>query len=165
MDKKEIQEKLFSKQQAEYGPDYRAHLLEQYKLFVDSADKISDRRQKTNDFFLAVNTALVTFLGYFYSSGNNDSGLVFVLAPIAGFAICYLWYRIVRSYKQLNGSKLDLIHLIENELPLKLYDAEWDMLGKGEDSKKYLPFTHIEIKIPWVFIILYIIIFIAFLLS
>jgi len=28
----------------EYGPEYRAHLMEQYKLYVEMADRVSQRR-------------------------------------------------------------------------------------------------------------------------
>ena len=70
----------------------------------------------------------------------------------------YFWYRIIKSYKDMNSGKFKVIHIIEKKLPLALYDAEWSVLGRGEDPKLYLPFTHIEIKIPWIFIIFYLII-------
>lgn len=41
-----------------YGPEYKPHLLELYKLYVEMADHISDRREKANSFFLTINTAL-----------------------------------------------------------------------------------------------------------
>ena len=34
---------LFSKSEKEYGDDYQSHLFEQYKLFVESVEKTSDR--------------------------------------------------------------------------------------------------------------------------
>ncbi len=43
--------------------DYQAHLLEQYKVYVGMADKISDRRQTANSYFLAVNSGLLAFVG------------------------------------------------------------------------------------------------------
>ena len=33
--------------------------LEQYKLYVEMADRISSRRQNANSFFLSINTAIV----------------------------------------------------------------------------------------------------------
>src|SRR2546426_1964670 len=38
--------------------------LEQYKLYVEMADRISARRQTANEFFLSVNTVIVALLGY-----------------------------------------------------------------------------------------------------
>ena len=36
---------LFSKDQKDYGDEYKNHLFEQYKLFIESVEKTSDRRQ------------------------------------------------------------------------------------------------------------------------
>ncbi|CAD7855405.1 MAG: hypothetical protein [Olavius algarvensis Gamma 1 endosymbiont] len=71
-----------------------------------------------------------------------------------------MWYRLVRSYRDLNSTKYKVIHEIEKSLPISPYDAEWEAVGRGEDPKLYSPFTHIEVFIPWVFIVLY---FVAFL--
>jgi len=160
MDKGKIEEKLFALPVEKYGDKYIEHLLEQYKIYINSAEKISDRRQKNNEFFLGLNTALVALLGFV--SAKLDAGqacYIFLLASAAGIVICYYWYRIIRSYKGLNGGKFDVIHLIEKRLPLALYDTEWEILGRGENRKKYWPFTHIEFKIPWVFIVIYLILF------
>lgn len=75
---------------------------------------------------------------------------------VAGITMCYLWYRMVLSYKGLNGGKFKVIHAIEARLPLALYDTEWEMLGRGENKKVYWPFTHIELWVPWIFIGIYI---------
>ena len=40
---------------------------------------------------------------------------------------------------------------MEQHLPLAPYDAEWEAVGRGEDSKLYKPFTHVEMVIPWYF--------------
>ena len=41
-----------SEAEAEYGNNYREHLLSQYLKYIDMADKISDKRTATNKFFL-----------------------------------------------------------------------------------------------------------------
>lgn len=40
--------------------NYDSTLFEQYKLFVSSAEHISDRRSQTNAFFISVNIAIIT---------------------------------------------------------------------------------------------------------
>ncbi len=151
-----MQKKLFVSASDKYGDKYIEHLLEQYKIYINSAEKISDRRQKANDFFLGLNTGLVALLGFIATktSENEISGLL-TLASIAGITMCYLWYRIVVSYKGLNGGKYKVIHMIEARLPLALYDTEWETLGRGQDKELYWPFTHIELYVPWIFIIIY----------
>src|SRR5262245_9792406 len=44
---------------------FQNHLLEQYKLYVEMADRISQRRGTANTFFLTVNTAIIGALGTF----------------------------------------------------------------------------------------------------
>ena len=134
---------------------YQNHLLEQYKLYLTSAENISNRRQTANAFFVTVNTALVSLIGYL-NFGNEDSNSFYWLISIAGIAISYMWYRLVRSYKDLNSAKFKVVHEIEKSLPVSPYDAEWEAVGRGDDPKLYLPFTHIEIYVPWVFCALHV---------
>lgn len=131
---------------------YQDHLFDQYKLYVELADKISARRETANAFFLTVNTSLLSFVGYITS---KDTGDYIWLLGIVGLLICYFWYRLLCSYRGLNTAKFLVVHEIEARLPLKPYDAEWEALGEGKDDKRYKPLTHIEQCVPWVFAILH----------
>ncbi|MCG3157232.1 MAG: hypothetical protein DKINENOH_03864 [bacterium] len=139
-----------------YGDQYRSHVMELYKTYLEMTDRISARRENTNSFFLTINTAAVSVVGYLTTQQPTQTLLDFRLpVAIAGMAICYLWYRIIRSYRDLNSAKFKVIHEIEKLLPLRPYDAEWEAVGRGEDKRLYLPFTHIEVSVPWVFMLLY----------
>ncbi len=133
---------------------YEAHVLEQYKLYVEMADRISSRRQNANSFFLSVNTALVAVVSYVSLSGAQAGRFAWVV-PTAGVALSYMWYRLVRSYKDLNSGKFQVIHAIEKRLPIRPYGAEWEALGKGANKKLYIPFTHVERAVPWVFVFIH----------
>lgn len=162
MKPEETQGTLFKSASDQYGDKYIDHLLEQYKTYIASAEKISDRRQKTNEFFLGLNTAFVTLLGFVATiMSRGEKILILTISSIAGIVICYLWYRIIRSYDGLNGGKFRVIHMIETRLPLALYDTEWEILGRGGNKKTYWPFTKIERWVPWIFIVLYIILFVS----
>ena len=141
-------------QQEEYGSDYQAHLLEQYKLYVEMADRISSRRQSTNSFFVSINTAIIALLSYTNIEYTNGSSFYF-LVPLAGVGLCFMWYKLLCSYKNLNAAKFEVIHEMEAKLPIAPYDSEWKKVENGSNSKLYLPFTHIEFYIPWVFFIIY----------
>jgi hypothetical protein len=159
MDEEKFHGMLFVSASEQYGDKYIEHLLEQYKIYLNSAEKISDRRQKANEFFLALNTGLVTLLGLVSTwTAKSETLWLLILAAISGVIMCYLWYRIVRSYDGLNSGKFRVIHAIEGRLPLALYDTEWETLGRGKDKNIYWPFTHIERRVPWIFIALYLII-------
>ena len=42
---------LFVSASDQYGDKYIEHLLEQYKIYISGVERISDRRQKANEFF------------------------------------------------------------------------------------------------------------------
>jgi len=149
-------EKLFIIPEKDYGDNYKVHLLEQYKLYVEMADRISSRRQTANSFFLTINTALITVTGYVsFNEAKSCPLAIFLFVGTCGMILCYMWYRLVLSYKGLNTGKYAVIGEIEKRLPVSPYAAEWIALGEGRDSKLYLPFTHIEVTIPWIFFSFY----------
>jgi hypothetical protein len=154
-----MEEALRGVSPSEYGEKYSDHVMEQYKLYVEMADRISARRQTANSFFLSINTALLAFVGLYASTAQApDLPLSWTLAvATAGVVLCYSWYRLVRSYSDLNGGKFRVVHAMEQLLPLAPYDAEWESVGRGTDPRLYLPFTHLEIRIPWIFMVLYVI--------
>jgi hypothetical protein len=147
---------LFAKNEKDYGNDYKEHLFEQYKLYVESVEKTSDRRQHANNYFITINTALISLIGLSFQIKifENLSWIKSVLA-LVGIFICVIFWYLIRAYKQLNTGKFEVIHEIEQHLPLALYKHEWKVLGEGKDNKKYYPFSHIELIIPWVFGIIY----------
>jgi len=158
-----IEKDLVGLSETEYGESYRSHLLDIYKLYVGMADKISERRQSASSFFLTLNSAIVALVGYVNLS--QDTKLVtssyFWVVAISGMVLSFLWYRLIRSYKDMNSGKFKVIHEIEKQLPLKPYDAEWTALGRGKDPSLYLPFTNIELFVPWVFIAIHLFVFLV----
>ena len=150
---KEIKDILFAKKEKDYGSEYKAHCLEIYKTYVERADAISSRRESANTFFLSVNTVLIGLIGYI----DESEAFAKLAIGLAGIVLGYFWYRLLLSYKGLNTAKFRVVHEIEKTLPLSPYDAEWECLGRGEDSDKYKPFTHIEIWVPRVFIALHLV--------
>jgi L-asparagine transporter-like permease len=99
-----------------YGESFKAHLLEQY---VESAEKVSERRVSANNYLLTVNAFLVTLYGLLAGSPYKSSWTV--LVPIAGILVSLTWYRIITSYRDLNTVKFQVIHELEQEMPAALY--------------------------------------------
>jgi len=131
----------------DYGSDYKSHYLEIYKLYVEKADAISTRRQSANSFFLTINTAILGVTGYIGTSGNS----IKLALGLAGILLCFFWYKLILSYKQLNSGKFKVIHEIEKKLPLAPYDAEWEAVGRGKKPELYKPFTLVEMAVPRIF--------------
>lgn len=130
-------------------------LLEQYKTFVESADKISDRRINVNTFFITLNSALITVMTIFFSNTS-----LLILLTSLGIIFSTLWFLNLKNYKQLNNCKFHIIQKIESYLPINLYKMEWKLLTSKKSRKKYLPVSKLEIILPFIFIIAYILIII-----
>jgi hypothetical protein len=135
---------------------YQVALLEQYKLYVEMADRISQRRGLTNAFFLTLNTAIFSTIGIFWEHklDGNVWWLTFPLIMLLGQ--CFAWLYLLRSYRLLNTAKYKVVGELEKRLPASPYwSAEWSALGEGRDWRKYWPLSHIEIWIPLFFAALY----------
>jgi hypothetical protein len=153
---------IASAAEAQYGSEYRNHLLEQYKLYVEMADKISERRQAANTFFIGMCSALLGALGVTWPTDAVIARTPwFVLVSVVGILLCLVWYRLIRSYRDLNSAKFKVVGRMESFLPVRPYRAEWELVGEGKASGLYLPFTHIETRIPFAFVALFVAVAIA----
>ena len=131
-------------------------LLEQYKLYVELADRVSHRRSVANTYFLSVNSLLAIIVSGFWavSSHSPTFFLVFTLVVLEG--LCIAWFYIVRSYRQLNTAKWTVVGALEERLPASpWWRGEWIALGEGENRSLYWPLTHLEQWIPILFAFLY----------
>lgn len=145
---------------------YFTHLFEQYKLYVEMADKISERRNVANTFFLTLHTLLIGIAGFTYEKGPHLNYVwINVLPLIAVLALCYVWYRLIQSYRQLNSAKYQVVGQFESRLPASPYvRAEWVLLGEGKKPDLYRPLSDVERWVPVLFALLYILGFCALLL-
>ena len=135
---------------------YQTAILEQYKLYVEMADRISSRRGLTNTFFLTLNTLVFTIIGVFWQKRPEISPWLLGLPLAIALGECAGWFLIVRSYRQLNAAKFQVVGALEARLPASPYsNAEWKALGEGRDWRTYLPLTHLEQWIPSLFALVY----------
>jgi len=80
---------------------------------------------------------------------------------LAVLVLCYGWWRIVRSYRQLSSGKHAVILEPESLLPAAPHTAEWSVLGEGRDPSRYLPLTRVEHWVPRLFALLYLLLLVA----
>lgn len=154
---------LFKNSEKEYGNNYKNHYIEQYKIYSESIEKISDRRQSANKFFLTINTVLISIIGLSFQNDFLKDILFFKLfITFAGILFCIIFWFLIRAYKQLNTGKFQVLHKIESKLPLAIYKYEWEVLEEGKNKKVYYPFSHIELLISWLFGFIYLALLIIF---
>ena len=154
-----IKSTLLRNSREQFGDRYDQIVLTEYSLYVEMADRISARRHSANSYFLAANSLLVALSGFLTSQageGGWKTGLPLALVPLAGIALCFVWYHLVRSYRQLNTAKFKVVHEIELLLPLAPYDAEWEAVERGKNPDLYRPFTDVEKWVPTIFGALYV---------
>jgi hypothetical protein len=146
---------LLSAEKSLYGPLYDQHFFEQYTTYLEIADRISSRRMLANTFFITLHTALLSAYAVAIKDDLLPRNLFGSLPLCALLLLCYVWWRLLLSYRQLSSGKFAIIRQIEKHLPLSLFDAEWTLLGRGRDSRRFLALTRLEVLVPLCFGVLY----------
>lgn len=139
----------------EYGDKYSDHLIEEYKLYVEMADRVSQRRDQSNRFYVALLGALAAILviaARFVLSDNGEVAAFMAAAFLAsgafGAILSVIWFLNIRSYRTLNSAKFKVIHELEKKIPFDGYAKEWDILRPQDGSSKYLQLTKVEQFVP-----------------
>ncbi len=139
---------------------FQDHFLEQYKLYVEMADRISSRRHNANVFFLSLQTGIFSLIGLSLTELRMiHPKWILALLTVGLILFCVAWWWIINSYRNLNSAKFKVIGKMEQSLPSSPYwEEEWKALGEGKDPKKYLPLTKVEQFLPVIFGFLYLVI-------
>lgn len=115
-------------------------MFEQYKLLIDSAHKIEERRSGSNNIFLSINTLLSSLLvrPSVLSQAQEKDLVVLILLSLIGILISKNWLKIINSYKELNIINFLLIQKFEIFLPTKVFsmraELEEDIEGKKRND-------------------------------
>lgn len=147
---------------AQYGSreQYFDHIFNQYQICINAAEKIAEKRNIANTFFLSLNTFFITCISLSYDKflSNLTQKWILIFPLMTLLLLCYLWWRLLKSYSQLNYAKYRIIHEYEKHLPSSPYLLEWIILEEGKNPKIHQPLTDIEKIIPIVLSIIYVII-------
>ena len=137
-------------------------LMDQYKLFQKSSEDLVARRQSVNSFYLSVNSALVALVGIVMGVVAMPAKLwVILFMSLTGIIMDISWINILDAYGTLNAAKMKVINLMEEQLPVALYDAEWRVMSDKLNNKRYVSFTDSEKRIPRIFAALHTVIIIG----
>ena len=143
---------LFNHSEGSYGDSFNAHLLEQYKLYVQSAENVSARRVASNRYMLTLSAAIVALYGLLYA--NFNVGASALILPPVGFAVSLVWVEIIKSHVALNEIKFKIVHELEEHLPASVYKHEWRLAEEGR-GETYREVSQIEELVPWAFAVLH----------
>jgi hypothetical protein len=127
------------KTKEDYGEGYEGHLLAQYELMAESADRVSSRRQAASGLLVTLNGAIVTAAAAMLTterqvgSGlSNELRFAVIVSAIAGIAICIVWVLILKSHRELNRAKFEVIGVIEKNCRLPHFKRNGKNCNRAE---------------------------------
>src|SRR5262249_43950287 len=129
-------------------------LMEQYKLYVEMADRVSSRRIDASKFFTSLLTGLLALLSVVSIPADFQKSIIAAVA-ILGIALCFVWIVNIRSYRELNSLKFKVVHEMEKHLPFPCYAREWEILKQEANKRSYFRLTRIEQYVPFLLLIPY----------
>lgn len=132
----------------DYGDSFQKHLLEQYKLFVETSLDVTSKRLESNKFHLTLNSVVFGFTSYMTILNQYA---VIILFSFVGILVSAVWLKNIFAYRELNSAKFKVIHELEKHLPARLFKCE-----EEHYLKRYHGLTATEKFYPIIFIALYI---------
>lgn len=125
--------------------EYYNLLLEEYKVMIDTSEKLMERRQNTSNLYTTLCAAMATVFGA--SFAFNNWLLVSFIALVTGIVFICLsvnWRACLKAYEMNNNGKFAVINALEKILPANLFDCEYRYNTKNgiksySGREKFLP--------------------------
>jgi uncharacterized membrane protein YedE/YeeE len=131
-------------------------ILEQYKLFVDSSNRVSEQRSRTNNFFVSVNVALLAIFPVLFEKMDTREQMLFgITIGAVGIFMNVIWFLAIRAHKALNSAKFKILHEMEDSLPYQPFQMEWKVLKSRKWVNKHFTLTAVEVYIPVAFALIH----------
>jgi hypothetical protein len=97
-------------------PEPKRYSFDEYKLYYESTEKVTDRRLATNTWNYGLCTTIMIAIAALgsWASSRPDFRLVILLAipVLAGMSalLCALWTGQIRDFKELNAAKFKVFN-------------------------------------------------------
>lgn len=137
--------------------------FEEYKLFVEDTARLSERRQRVTNIYIMVNGAILGLLTFLVKDAPLTKWwLVIAILPlvVAGIAVCWFWYRLLRTYKTLIDFRFEQLEVMERSGALpgshSMYNLEAKRFFREAPRKQQIGFSRIEMCLPVLFMVLYV---------
>ena len=137
--------------------------FEEYKLFVESTDRFSARRQQISNTYLTVNSIIIGAIAFLVKDAVLDTylrSIVIIVILLVGIVVCDVWKQIIYKYKKLIAHRIGELREIENHADMgnchKMYHSEDKLFPRDESGKviegKALNISDKEKWLPNIFI-------------
>ncbi len=150
----------------EYGDDFHAHLLEQYKIVRGRIVDVINDRNTQNKFLLAVLTVILAVPAVLLRNHSWSDGLPITLAmlvlpfPLLGAVISWHWIQWNKTFDEALGADYKILKAMEVHLPAQPFTVENELrqeLGKGVHKKT----TDFTVKTAQIFLAFNVLLFIG----
>ena len=132
--------------------------IEQYKLYVEMADRVSARRIEASKFYTSLVSAFFAVIPILLTQNVSPyvQNLSLFIISLLGIALCIVWSINLRSYKQLNGLKFEVINEMEGHLPFRCFEQEWKLISNPDNNRNYTRLSQVEMFVPFLFSIFFV---------
>lgn len=123
--------------------------FEQYKLYIEMADRISSRRIEVNRFYVTILTALIAVVSFIANAASLEiasKNTLLLCVGLFGILLCVIWFINIRVFRDINAIKFEIINELESQFTFQGYKLEWEKMQNN--GSKYFQFTKIESLIP-----------------
>lgn len=151
--------------------------FEEYRLFIESTERLTDRRQLTAQIWVTLHTLLFASLGFLtkeawasvlsapepgsaQATGGGQWIFVASIGPllVLGIFSCMIWRKMLASYRSLIGWRYDQLMAMERSPQLqglhRVLNREWENFF-GPDAREQIGFTRLEALLPVVLTVVY----------
>lgn len=126
-------------------------LLEQYRIMIETSEKLMERRQNTVNLYTTLCTTMIALIGASFAFSNMFicAGILW-LSGLILMVLCHNWRLSLESYDLNNEGKFEVINLLEQKLPAEIFECEY----KYNKLKGMNSFSSRETVLPRIFSIL-----------
>lgn len=101
-------------------------LLEQYRIMIETSEKLMERRQETVNLYTTLCTTLIAFIGASFAFGSLlICAIITWLSGLIITILCYNWRISLQSYDLNNTGKFEVINALEKCLPAEIFECEY----------------------------------------
>lgn len=134
--------------------------LDEYKMFFEYINKLTDRRQIATTIYISVNSAITVAIAFLLKGAPliewvQKLALLFLF--LLGILVCDLWRRSILQYGTLLGWWFARLRELENEMSEsdKFISREYQELYMEGKAENQTGFTRYEIRLTWFFMTVY----------
>lgn len=143
-------------------PLQKQQFFDQYKLFVESHQKLTERRKDLSNFYITINSIIISTLGAL-SKGlitpTNNLGLTAILLAL-GIGSILSWLSVLHLYYTVNFKSYQMLQEFEKHLPTRVFTAFYDDMAQVDHNKERKKrknnfLLNREVFIPYCFLVAY----------